>query len=368
MQICSPQLGLSPESNSGGEVYDREVLTRLCQKNIIIHTLLPKGRSYPKIDNLKVNHAFVKPMTPPHIFNAFVFPYLLKTYLLHNFDILRVHNPFFVGPAAIAFKAMYPKIPLVLSHLHLEDGFHQLIDRVTINKYDHIITISNSTKNQLISHFNYPKSKISVAYPGVDKKFKPGKKSTKNLTLLFLGGLKLRKNPAFLLNLLNNLKNNRVKLVFAGTGPLLKKLKKQTRQMNLDNQVEFLGYIKEADKLKVYQSADILLLPSLKEGFGMTIAEAASCGIPSIGANHYSITEIIEDGKTGLLAKPNDLNNWTKKLIQLIKLDTVRRRMGKSAQKHVKNKFSWDKNIQTHLKVFNNLQKGPTLRNRKVGP
>ncbi|MFC1626988.1 glycosyltransferase family 4 protein [Patescibacteria group bacterium] len=359
ISICSPQLGLSLESNSGGEVYDREVLTHLTQQNIKIHVLLPRGRTFPQAKNLHIKQTLIRPMIPPYIFNLFVLPYLLKTYFFHKFDLLRVHNPYFVGPAALIFKKLFPKIPLVLSHLHLEDGFNRLIDQATINQYDHIITISNSTKQEIIDNFSYPASKISVAYPGVDKKFQPAKypKKNKKTTLLFLGGLKPRKNLIFLLKLLKSLNNKNIKLVFAGTGPLLGKLKNKTAELNLQNQVEFLGFIPEKDKVKVYQSADILLLPSLKEGFGMTITEAAACGIPAIGADHYSIKEIIQDNKTGLLAKPNDLNDWKEKTLQLIKSDKLRKQMGAQVQKHVRKTFSWQKNIDIHLKVFKKLTK-----------
>jgi len=366
ISICSPQLGLSPESNSGGEVYDREIISKLCQKNIIIHTLLPKGRSYPKLENLKVNHALIRPMTPPYIFNLFVFPYLLKTYFLHKFNIIRVHNPYFVGPAALLFKYMFPKVPLVLSHLHLEDGFNSLIDRLTLKKYDHIITISQSTKQEIIEKYNYPKSKISTTYPGVAKKFQPGSKSKelidkyqlKNKTvLMFLGGLKPRKNLQFLLKILAKINHKKAVLIFAGTGPLLNQLKITTKRLGLADQVRFTGFIPEAEKVSHYQLADILLLPSIKEGFGMTITEAGACGIPAVGADHYSIKEIIKDKKTGLLAKPNDLDDWIKKLIQLIKSKKLRIQMGKSAQKHIRKKFTWEKNINTHIKVFNQLIK-----------
>ena len=355
MQICSPQLGLSPESNSGGEVYDREVLTRLCQKGIKIHTFLPKGRSHPQYDNLFAKHALIRPMIPPHTFNAFVLPYLIKTYLLHRFDILRVHNPYFVGPAALAFKALFPKVPVVLSHLHTEPGFNGFIDAFTLKKYNHIITISKSTKQQLNQNYGYSKSRITVAYPGVDKRFKPSKSTHQQLTLLFLGGFKQRKNPQFLLKLLAKLNNKNIKLVLAGTGPLLGELKNLTQTFNLTNQVEFTGFVKEQDKVKNYQQADILLLPSLKEGFGMTITEAAACGIPSIGADHYSIKEIIKDQKTGLLAKPNDLKDWSQKLIQLIKAPSLRQKMGDNARKHVLKTFSWDSNIDKHIKLFKQL-------------
>jgi glycosyltransferase involved in cell wall biosynthesis len=359
MQICSPQLGLSPESNSGGEVYDREVLTRLCQKGIKVHTLLPKGRSHPKHENLIVSHAPIRSMVPPHLFSAFVLPYVIKTYLTHHFDILRVHNPYFIGPAALAFKAIFPKVPVVLSHLHTETGLNSLIDAYTLKKYDHIIAISNSTKEEIISQYHYPKSKISVAYPGVSKEMvrnSPCKFRTfPRLTLLFLGGLKKRKNPLFLLKLLKSLNNPKIKLILAGTGPLLTELKQYTNTHHLIDQVTFTGFVQEEDKLKLYQSADILLLPSLKEGFGMTITEAAACGIPAIGANHYSIKEIIKDQETGLLAKPNDIEDWSKSVLQLIKSDKKRHQMGLKAQKYVKTHFTWEKNIKTHLKVYEHL-------------
>jgi len=355
ISICSPQLGLSPESNSGGEVYDREVISHLCQKNITVHTLLPRGRTFPKLDNLKVKHALIRSMIPPYFFNLFVFPYLLKTYFVHRFDILRVHNPYFVGPSALLFKYMFPKVPLVLSHLHLENGFNQFIDRLTIKKYDHIITISQSTKNEIVENFNYPASKISVAYPGVDKKFQPAPRPKNKITLLFLGGLKPRKNLTFLLQVFKKLNHKKLRLVFAGTGPLLNKLKNKSSQLQLQEQIEFLGFIPEKDKVKLYQSADILLLPSLKEGFGMTITEAGACAVPAVGADHYSIKEIIKDNQTGFLAQPNNIDDWVDKINQLIKSPSLRQKMGKQAQKHVRRKFSWDKNINTHLKVFKKL-------------
>jgi len=364
VSICSPQLGLSPESNSGGEVYDREVISRLCQKNIKVYTLLPKGRSFPQYANLQVKYAPIRPMAPPHIFNVFVLPYLIRTYLTHRFDILRVHNPYFVGPAAVMFKRLFPQVPIIASYLHLEPGFHELVDRLVIKSFNHIITISKSTKQEIVDQFSYPKSKITVAYPGVDKQFKPASKPKdlikklqlqNKTTILFLGGLKKRKNPEFLLKLAKNLNQKDVAIIIAGTGPLLNSLKLKTKNLKLDKQVHFTGYIPEKDKPKYYQLADILLLPSLKEGFGMTITEAAACGIPAIGAAHFSIKEIILHKKTGFLARPNQLDHWTELTLQLIKSKPLRQKMGLAAQKYIRKQFTWDKNIKTHINVFKQL-------------
>lgn len=347
MKICSPQLGLAPESNSGGEVYDREVINRLCVQGVKVFTLLPNQRPYLAHKNLIVKYAAIQPMFPPHIFSAFALPYLIKTYQQEKFDILRVHNPYFVGPAAVIFKKLYPQVLIVASYLHLESGLNHFIDKAVIKIFDHIITISKSTKKEIIETLNYSSEKISVAYPGVDNRFQSGKKTSKHFTIMFVGGLKPRKNPEFLLKVMQKINNPKVQLIFAGSGPLASKLKEKN--------IKITGFIPEVDKPAFYHQADVVVLPSLKEGFGMTLVEAGACGISVIGNNHSSIKEIIQDGKTGFLAKTNDVNDWANKLIQLIELPALCRQMGEAGQKFVRSNFSWDNNLKIHLKVYENF-------------
>jgi glycosyltransferase involved in cell wall biosynthesis len=382
LSICSPQLGLSLESNSGGEVYDREVLTRLAKKKVMVYSLLPKGRTHPQEEKLKVEFSRRHSYVPPYLFSAAALSYLVKTYQQYRFDLLRIHNLYFLGPAAVAFKKMYPRVPMIGSILHLEEGLNYLLAKKTLKYYDHLITISQSTKNELVERLHYPKSKISVAYPGVDSHYfqpalpagRPGKKSAEltdrydlkdKTVIMFLGGLKPRKNLKFLLSVLAKLPPKTV-LVYAGTGPKLKSLQAQAKRMGLVDRVRFTGYVEEKDKLATYHLADVVVLPSLKEGFGMTLTEAGACGIATVGADHYSIKEIIKDGKTGLLATPHDVESWEKALIQLIKSQALRQKMGTAAREHVTKNFPWDKNIDTHLKVFNKFPQGQTLRNSKV--
>lgn len=340
MIICSPQLGLNPQSNSGGEVYDREVVARLCQQGIRILTLLPKNRPYLPHKNLKVGYAPIKTMYPPHLFSVFVLPYLIRAYKQYKFDLLRVHNPYFIGPAAAVFKKIYPRVPIVGSFLHLEK-------RWLIGKYDHIITISQSTKKEIIETLNYPSEKISVAYPGVDRRFKPGEKKSKKFTIMFVGGLKQRKDPEFMLQVIAKLNRPEVEMVFAGDGPLRNKL--------TGHQVKVTGFINENDKPALYHQADVVVLPSVKEGFGMTLIEAGACGLPVVGNDTWSIPEIINDGVTGFLAHAEDVNDWAEKLTRLIKDNKLCRTMGLAARDYVKSKFTWENNIKVHLKVYENL-------------
>lgn len=347
MIICSPQLGLSPQSNSGGEVYDREVINRLCHQGVKVLTLLPKNRLYLKNQNLSVQFAPVKSMYPPHIFNPFALDYLLKTYRREKFNLLRVHNPYFIGPAAVIFKKLYPLVPIVASYLHLESGVNHWIDKFVIKYFDHIITISKSTKSEIIEQLKYSSENISVAYPGVDERFQPGKKTSRKFTIMFVGGLKARKNPEFLLKVMQRINRSDAQLIFAGNGPLEYRLRGKNIQVT--------GFIPEAEKPVFYHQADVVVLPSLKEGFGMTLAEAGASGIPVIGNNHSSIKEIIQPGRTGFLAKTNDIEDWADKLLQLIKSPQLCRQMGQAGQKFVRTNFTWENNLKIHLRVYENL-------------
>lgn len=340
MVICSPQLGLSPESNSGGEVYDREVIHRLCQKGVKVLTLLPKDRPYKPHKNLTVEYALMKPMYPPHIFSTFALPYLIKTYRQEKFDILRVHNPYFLGPAAAIFKKLFPRVPIVASWLHVEN-------RLLVGKFDHIITISQSTKEDIIESLHYPGEKISVAYPGVDQRFTPHHKKGAGFTIMFVGGLKPRKNPEFLLKVMAKINRPDVKLVFAGDGPLRRRL--------TGKNVRVIGFIPEKAKPSIYHRADVVVLPSIKEGFGMTLVEAGASGLPVVANNAWSMPEIVKNGETGFLAKFNDIDDWAAKLIQLIKDKDLRQKMGAVARQYVRQKFTWENNIQVHLKVYESL-------------
>jgi glycosyltransferase involved in cell wall biosynthesis len=78
-------------------------------------------------------------------------------------------------------------------------------------------------------------------------------------------------------------------------------------------------------------------------------------GLPVVANNTWSLPEIVKDGETGFLAKANDVNDWADKLIQLIKSDELRQKMGSAAREFVKNKFTWEKNIQIHLRVYESL-------------
>src|SRR3989338_9109762 len=103
MIIYSPQLGISPTSALGGEVYDREVLTRLAKSSHKVKVLLPQNRPHDQLKNLQISFAPFKHI-PAHFYNLFWLPYALR----NKFDLLRIHVPEFFGPGAWLFKRLFP--------------------------------------------------------------------------------------------------------------------------------------------------------------------------------------------------------------------------------------------------------------------
>ena len=366
LKIVSPQLGLSPFSNLGGEVVDRETLKGLAKLGVEIDVLLPKDRPYPKIKNLQVTFAPIKHIVPPYLFNIFVFFYLWQTFQKKKITLIRIHNPYFIGPGAWLFKKLFsPKTLLVPFYHHFEKSrIRNLLDNFFIKKWDLILTGSEDSKREMIQRFKVNSRNIQVVYHGVLKSFKPREKSKRLVKkyglkdkeiLLFIGVLTKRKNASFLLDLLSRLKRKDVKLLICGQGPELKNLKKKTRVLGLEEQVVFLGFQK--DLVGFYNLADIFVFPSLKEGFGLVVAEAMLCEKPVIVSSNSSLREIVDHKKNGFLAETNNLKDWQKKIEILLDNKKLRKELGKEGRRKILKSFSWEKAVQRTYKIYQQLVK-----------
>lgn len=326
MIICSPQLGLSPESNLGGEVYDREMLKGLDNLGVQTLIILPFGKKHPPFKNALIYNLPVPFVYPPWLFNILIFPYLVFLYQRHRFTILRVHNPYFVGFAAVLIKKLHPKVKLIASYLHLEQNnkLYDLTDRLLLPHFDRITTISNFTKEDITSSYAVNPDLITVIPCGVENKYQPKKKNFNLLekfglpnkkVLLYLGQLIERKNIPFLFKVIKKLPNNYV-LLICGTGPQSVYLKKIVSEQKLNHRVYFTGKILESEKVDYYNLADVFVSPSLKEGFGMVVFEALSCGLKVVACN----LPVFDDVKNlNLITLPLDPSRWTTEIPRHLK-------------------------------------------------
>lgn len=365
MKICSPQLGLSPQSELGGEVHDFNVLSALAKRGHQIFVYLPKDRQYEVHKNLNITVAPIKHI-PAITFNLLVIPYLFKTYKKEKFDVLRVHNPYFVGLGALIFKMFHPEIPIVATHHLAEDDLiFDLINKFTAKRYDAIIAVSNHVKNWLINAYDVDKNKITTIYNGVDYSLKLAAKNEalikkynlKGKTVLFFMGLLVeRKNPMFLLEIYKKVKETKkdTALIICGSGPLEGTMRDFVNANNLAD-VIFAGAVFGKEKNEYLNLCDIFVLPSKNEGFGIVIAEAMSCGKIPIVSKNTSLAEIVRNGKDGLTQEGYSPHDWSRKIIDLINTPSKRAVLSKNASIFAKENFNWDKIIISHEKLLLNV-------------
>jgi glycosyltransferase involved in cell wall biosynthesis len=359
MRICSPQLGISPYSHLGGTVYDREILKGLARLGVEVELPLPKGMLYEDVAGWRVHR------TPRHLFyyyeyNLIFLPYLFKLWRQPGFDLLRVHSPT-ISLVALLFKKA-TRVPMVAHHHHLEErGIHRLLTGLLVSACDKVITVSDFSQRQLTSTFDLPFEKVSVVPNGVAAKYRPHIEKSQNsfkkddkTALFYLGSLKPRKNLIFLLNVFAEVRKNEpeVVLIIGGTGAQAGELKAYACELGLQDSVIFTGYIPEGEKVDYYNLADIFVLPSLLEGFGMVAAEAMACGKPVVVSNISSLPEVIVDGKTGFLADPTCVDDFAEKVLGLVRDEGMRRRMGEAGREHVLRNFSWDTAARRALNAY----------------
>src|SRR6185312_11808262 len=127
-------------------------------------------------------------------------------------------------------------------------------------------------------------------------------------TLFCAARLSPEKGLAFLIEAVKALRKQGldIKLRLAGNGPSADKLKTLTERLCVGDRVTFLGFLDEDELIGELQGADIFVLPSFIEGVPVSAMEAMAIGVPVIATNIAGTSELVENGKTGILVRPSD--------------------------------------------------------------
>jgi glycosyltransferase involved in cell wall biosynthesis len=191
----------------------------------------------------------------------------------------------------------------VLHHHHLDPRWARL-EAAIARRADAVVTVSEHSRRSLVAA-GVPDSRVHVVLEGIGTPpataGRPDAWPGPGLRLLHLGRLEERKRPGLAIDTLAVLRRSGVdaSLVLAGEGP---QSALAARAAGLP--VRFVGRVSEADKWRLYDSADVLLFGSTLEGFGLVVAEAQSRGVPVVAAAGTATAEALEDGRSGLLAPP----------------------------------------------------------------
>jgi 1,4-alpha-glucan branching enzyme len=366
MRVCTPHCGIDPETTSGGETYERELLQRLAARGVVFDILLARHKRYPEgVPNWNIHRLPIGRGLRWPVALVLLPPLIKRLYDAKPFDILRAHSLRFIGPAALSARRRYRlPVPVIAHHHHLDPNWlNPLIERRVMRGADRIIVGSQFSRQQAVKELGIDAGKISVVYYGVDARFTPGPKPQRLVerwglrdhpVLLFLGGLKERKNLFFLLDVYREVARERpeARLVIAGSGPLLDPLKRAADRADLANRVVFAGYVPEAEKVECYRLADLLLFPSSMEGFGFSVGEAMSCGLPVVVSNRGSLPELVLDGEGGFLCDPEDAPAFASRALQLLSDPALREKFGSANRERVDRLFRWDHCAENTKRVY----------------
>jgi glycosyltransferase involved in cell wall biosynthesis len=207
-----------------------------------------------------------------------------------------------------------------------------------------LIAVSESTKQDLVSR-GLRADCIRVVPNGIDLEyFTPApERRAERPTLLFLGRLRKYKRVDLIVSAVARLvaEGTDVELEIGGDGDERAPLERQVRALGLVGHVRLLGFLTEEEKRDRLRAAWIHVITSSKEGWGITVLEAAACGTPSVASDAPGLREAVMDGETGFLVPHGDVAALSAALGRLIRDDATRRRLAQGARAHAE-RFSWD--------------------------
>jgi glycosyltransferase involved in cell wall biosynthesis len=249
----------------------------------------------------------------------------------------------------ILFPKFHPAYS-VIAHKYLLNNF--------LKKTDYVITNSANTQRDVNRFFQNINPKM--IYPGADKFYKSSKNklilqkyNIEKKYILSVGTLEPRKNHLLLVKAFENLKkqsSNNLKLVLVGNkGWKNNKLHNYISKSKFKNDILIVGFISKEDLRVLYSSAEMMVYPSLYEGFGFPVLEAMQCNCPVITSNCSSLSEV--GGNAVLYFKSNNLTSLTTKILELFLNPELSGKMILKGKQHA-NKFNWEVFVKKFIRII----------------
>ena len=231
-------------------------------------------------------------------------------------------------------------------------------------RLERVITVSQSAAKKTELLFGVPAEKLRVIYNGIDTEiYSRNEEAGQNRDgLIMVGNTDDRKKGVlFLLKALQLLREDGIKLTIVDdaerhslyaddVGPLPSYGLKLVERLNLDGTVRFTGRLTAEELAQHYSAAQIAIVPSLYEGFGLPAAEAMACGTPVIASTGGALPEVV--GDAGMLVPPGRADALAAAIRQLLNDKQAQLRMSEAGRKRVEENFSWEKAARRTLEVY----------------
>jgi len=234
-------------------------------------------------------------------------------------------------------------------------------------KADHIVTVSHHSKSEIMQALGIPGSKITVIPCGVSEEFAPQSPSVESRDaakilgiqtpfLLYVGNLKPHKNVVTLLRAFAQLrKHNKLRhsLLIVGDDARWKRsVVDECVRLGIRDCTTFLPHVSQSLLPRVYAAADLLVMPSTVEGFGLPVLEAMACGTPVIASRTASLPEVAGDAAIYFdPASSEDLGVQIERILHSPELQASLRNKGIQRAKQ----FTWRQSARQHIDLYNRL-------------
>ena len=327
----------------------------------------PGTPDYEEIEGVKVYRSRTEVGHPNFLTWAFLFNHFLEKRLATanrdmNFDIIHIHD-WLVAPAGIAFKHLLKK-PLVCtmhstehgrSTLHGPDSY--MIDGMewwACYEADRAIVTSNSMQGEVCGHFHVPREKTDVVPNGIEVEkydLEVDRWATRrrygvgdnDKMILFIGRLVPQKGVEYLIRTASRIgwRFPEARFVIVGEGWMRSHLEWLANQTGQRWRINFTGFIPDSELVALTKGADVMVVPSVYEPFGIVALEAMAARVPVVASQVGGLAEVVEHDKTGVHVYPRSPDSIAWGVERVLSDQGYRDWLVKNAYETVTKRFSW---------------------------
>ena len=280
-----------------------------------------------------------------------------------RFDVIHAHD-WMTFPAAIAVKQATGKPLIVQIHStefdrsgeHVNQGIYDY-EREGMHAADKVIAVSHLTKQIIVNRYGVPSEKVEVVYNGVDQngngQMRPWETgiAKDEKIVLFLGRVTMQKGPDYFLSAAKRVLEviDNVKFVIAGTGDMVHRVIEMAAGLGIGNKVLFTGFLRGEDVEKVFRMADLYVMPSVSEPFGIAPLEALNNDVPVIISKQSGVAEVLNHV---LKVDFWDVDEMANKIIAVLKYRPLHTTLREHGSFEVR-KLRWEDAARRCIDIYN---------------
>jgi glycogen(starch) synthase len=239
------------------------------------------------------------------------------------------------------------------------------IEQYGLQTADHVIAVSQYTKNRIVSRYGIPAEKVSVAYNGLfrhqrPKKIHPAPINHGLKTVLFLGRLTYQKGAFYFIEAAHKILEQRddIQFVIAGEGDLLSSAIEHVAYLKLGTKIHFTHFLDRASVSRIYHLSDVYVMPSISEPFGIACLEALEHHVPVIISRQSGVAEVLD---CIIAVDFWDTQVLAKKILELIDQPELKEAMLKDIDEKL-DQLTWSKLTKKMAELYQQIVVGETIK------